>query len=91
MLLYFGLFYTSCSSLYLSLIDSPNYDSLDGCYAWALETLRTHSKDKRDYVYSLEEFERGETYDDLWNAAQLQMVEEGKMHVRETHYLLGYH
>lgn len=23
----------------------------------------------------------GMTYDDLWNAAQLQMVQEGKMHV----------
>jgi deoxyribodipyrimidine photo-lyase len=32
------------------------------------------------YVYSLSELERGETHDDLWNAAQLQAVRDGKMH-----------
>jgi deoxyribodipyrimidine photo-lyase len=28
----------------------------------------------------LEELEQGKTHDDLWNAAQLQVVREGKMH-----------
>ena len=27
-----------------------------------------------------EELERGETYDELWNASQLEMVHHGKMH-----------
>lgn len=30
-------------------------------------------------MYTLEEFERADTYDDLWNAAQIQMTSEGKM------------
>jgi deoxyribodipyrimidine photo-lyase len=35
---------------------------------------------QRPFVYTQDELERGETHDDLWNAAQLQMVREGKMH-----------
>ncbi len=36
--------------------------------------------DKRQYVYSLEQFENAKTHDPLWNAAQIQMIKEGKMH-----------
>ena len=39
-----------------------------------------HASDKRPYVYSGEEFEFGKTHDPLWNACQIQMVNEGKMH-----------
>ena len=56
------------------------YDSLDSCYDWAKETLLVHTADEREYVYSRAQFELAETHDDLWNAAQLQMVREGKMH-----------
>jgi deoxyribodipyrimidine photo-lyase len=31
-------------------------------------------------VYELDEFVNAETHDDLWNAAQLQLVTEGQMH-----------
>ncbi len=31
-------------------------------------------------MYSLEEFESARTHDNLWNAAQLEMVTSGKMH-----------
>jgi deoxyribodipyrimidine photo-lyase len=31
-------------------------------------------------MYSLEEFERGRTHDPLWNAAQGQLVQEGRIH-----------
>ena len=47
---------------------------------WARETLREHRRDKRDYVYGLEEFERAETHDPYWNAAQMEMVKTGKTH-----------
>lgn len=57
-----------------------NYDRVDGFPAWAKVTLDKARTDKRTYVCSLEEFEKGETHDDLWNAAQLQMVKTGKMH-----------
>lgn len=53
---------------------------LTGAYDWAQTTLKLHAKDKRPYLYSLQELEQGTTHDPLWNAAQLQMVQEGKMH-----------
>ena len=57
-----------------------DYDSLDAAAGWARETLDTHTSDRREYVYDLEELELGKTHDDLWNAAQLQVVREGQMH-----------
>lgn len=60
---------------------SPNdYDSLSAAAGWAQETLNVHSSDPREYTYSTEELEQGKTHDDLWNAAQLQVVQEGQMH-----------
>ena len=47
---------------------------------WALESLALHESDKREYLYSEDQFEFGKTHDELWNAAQLQMVVQGKMH-----------
>lgn len=59
---------------------NEQYDSLKGCAGWAQETLQVHASDKRPYVYSLEQLEKGKTHDDLWNAAQNEMVHRGKMH-----------
>jgi deoxyribodipyrimidine photo-lyase len=59
---------------------TPNYDSLDCGDSWALTTLREHARDRRDPTYTLEQMERGETYDELWNAAQLHMIQYGWMH-----------
>jgi len=56
------------------------YDQVDGFPSWAKETLREHLRDQRDYVYSEDDLERSRTHDPLWNAAQAQMVREGKMH-----------
>ena len=39
-----------------------------------------HAKDKREFVYSLEEWEKADTHDPLWNAAQMEMMKSGKMH-----------
>ncbi|KAH3805941.1 hypothetical protein DPMN_134251 [Dreissena polymorpha] len=59
---------------------NKKYDSIEGAYDWAKKTLQDHEKDKRDHVYTREQLERGKTHDPLWNAAQNQMVLEGKMH-----------
>ena len=60
---------------------TPNeYDTLEAAAGWAKETLETHTSDEREYVYSFQEFEQGKTHDELWNAAQLQVVREGRMH-----------
>jgi len=59
---------------------NSNYDSFDGFPNWAKETLREHQKDRREYIYTLKEMEEAQTHDDLWNAAQMEMVRKGKMH-----------
>jgi deoxyribodipyrimidine photo-lyase len=63
------------------LFYTPNdYDKLSGAAGWAQETLQAHSSDPREYTYGLREWEGARTHDDLWNAAQLQLVREGRMH-----------
>jgi deoxyribodipyrimidine photo-lyase len=59
---------------------NDHYDSFEGFPEWAKKTLNDHRKDRRQYLYSLEDFERGNTHDQLWNAAQREMVQRGKMH-----------
>jgi deoxyribodipyrimidine photo-lyase len=57
-----------------------DYDSLISAADWARESLELHSTDERESVYTWKELEKGMTHDDLWNAAQLQLVREGGMH-----------
>jgi len=59
---------------------NPHYDSAKCAEPWAQTTIDLHAKDERSHLYSLEQLERGETYDELWNAAQRQMVHRGWMH-----------
>jgi deoxyribodipyrimidine photo-lyase len=59
---------------------NKNYDSLAALPAWVQETMREHVSDKRQFTYSLEELEAGATHDELWNAAQREMVATGEMH-----------
>lgn len=59
---------------------NDKYDTLEPCDRWAKETLLEHESDKREYLYSLEEFENAKTHDSLWNAAQMEMIKKGKMH-----------
>lgn len=59
---------------------NQNYDSLKGLPSWALNTLKEHQKDKRDYNYLLEDFDKAETHDPYWNAAQKELTTIGKMH-----------
>jgi deoxyribodipyrimidine photo-lyase len=47
---------------------------------WALATLRAHTRDRRAFTYSLEEWEAGETHDPLWSAAQRELVATGVIH-----------
>ena len=58
----------------------PNYDNWQCAEPWARKTLLEHAGDPRPYRYSLDQLERAETHDDLWNAGQRQMVETGWMH-----------
>jgi deoxyribodipyrimidine photo-lyase len=42
--------------------------------------MEKHKDDPREVIYSLEQLERAETYDELWNAAQRELVRTGYMH-----------
>jgi deoxyribodipyrimidine photo-lyase len=57
-----------------------DYDKYEALPEWAKDTLKKHTKDEREFVYSLDEFETAKTHDELWNAAQLQLVREGRIH-----------
>ena len=56
------------------------YDSIESAEDWAHRTLAQHARDQRPVVYTRAQLERAETHDELWNAAQLQMLHAGWMH-----------
>lgn len=58
----------------------PDYESFESLPKFALETLDKHAADPRPYVYTLEQLERAQTHDRVWNAAQRQLVREGYIH-----------
>src|SRR3984885_2865458 len=55
-------------------------ESLHSLPDWARKTLARHARDKRDPIYSRDQFERGSTHDPLWNAAQMELLLTGKIH-----------
>lgn len=57
-----------------------DYDDYRSLPAWALATLAKHAGDQRPHLYSLEQLERADTHDPIWNAAQRQLVRDGWMH-----------
>lgn len=59
---------------------SDDYDKYESLPDWAQATLAEHSQDSRPVLYSQEELEHAETHDPVWNAAQRQLVTEGRMH-----------
>lgn len=59
---------------------NDTYDSPEGFADWAQKSHAHHAADKREYVYTKKQFEHAQTHDELWNAAQLEMVKTGKMH-----------
>ena len=65
---------------------TPNYDTHECAENWAKQTIAEHARDEREHLYSLAKLERAETFDELWNAAQIQMVEQGWMHNRMRMY-----
>ena len=59
---------------------NPHYDDPECAEPWARQTVADHADDPRDHRYTPEQMERAETSDELWNAAQRQMVRRGWMH-----------
>jgi deoxyribodipyrimidine photo-lyase len=58
-------------------LDHDEYASLPD---WAKKTLADHAGDPRPHLYSLARLEHADTHDDVWNAAQRELVATGRMH-----------
>ena len=56
------------------------YDQFESLPDWARQTLEAHAGDDRAVLYTFDEFERAATHDTLWNAAQIQLRNEGRIH-----------
>jgi len=63
---------------YARFVEDPG--DLKNLPDWCQLNMQRHAKDKRDPVYSPEQFERAETHDELWNACQKEMLQRGKIH-----------
>jgi deoxyribodipyrimidine photo-lyase len=59
---------------------TDDYDQYESLPEWAIATLEKHTADPREHVYSLEEFAAAQTHDEVWNAAQTQLLREGRIH-----------
>jgi deoxyribodipyrimidine photo-lyase len=59
---------------------NERYDGYECVPDWARKTLTEHAKDRREVLYSSEQWERARTHDPYWNAAQKEMVLTGRMH-----------
>ena len=59
---------------------NPDYDSYESLPEWARKSLEEHESDPRPHLYTLEQMEHSETADEIWNAAQTELRETGRMH-----------
>lgn len=57
----------------------PDYHRYESLPDWARVTLEEHADDPRPALYSLEELEEARTGDELWNAAQRELLLEGRI------------
>ena len=64
----------------MSFRHPEDYDKFETLPDWAQKTLQEHQADPRPHIYTLPQFEAAQTHDELWNAAQRQLVREGRMH-----------
>lgn len=58
---------------------NSNYNNLNGAKDWAKLTLKKALTDKREYLYTRDQFENAETHDELWNACQKDLELNGKL------------
>ncbi len=57
-----------------------DYDRYASLPDWAQRTLAEHAHDPRPEQYSRAQLERAQTADPVWNAAQRQLLGEGRIH-----------
>ena len=59
---------------------NPAHDALASLPAWVRRSMAAHADDERPVTYTLDELERAETDDAIWNAGQRELMETGMMH-----------
>ena len=60
---------------------NPKYDDFKYLtYDWSYITMRVHIKDKREYLYTKDDYINFRTHDEYFNAAMREMVYLGRMH-----------
>ncbi len=57
-----------------------NYRTYDCVPLWARNSLNEHKDDLRAYYYDLRDLESAKTHDNLWNSAQIQLINDGGIH-----------
>ena len=57
--------------------DMASFGSLPN---WAQKTLTEHKSDPRPVTYTRAQLEAAKTYDPIWNAAQRELLREGRIH-----------
>lgn len=58
----------------------PDHESYAALPEWSRRTLAKHAADPRRPSYELATLESATTHDEVWNAAQRQLVGEGRLH-----------
>jgi deoxyribodipyrimidine photo-lyase len=58
----------------------PDHDRYESLPEWARRTLDAHENDRRRPLYALHELEAAATHDTIWNAAQRELLETGRIH-----------
>jgi deoxyribodipyrimidine photo-lyase len=59
---------------------TSDVESLDPLPDWCKRTMAKHAADPRPWSYTPKQFEQAETHDELWNAAQKELLLRGKIH-----------
>ena len=62
------------------VMQPDDYDRLSSLPDWAQRTLAKHTADEREHLYDRDTFDAAATHDEIWNAAQRQLVRTGRMH-----------
>jgi deoxyribodipyrimidine photo-lyase len=57
-----------------------DHDRFEALPPWARLTLERHAADPRPVVYTVDQLAAAATHDPLWNAAQVQLRREGRIH-----------
>ncbi len=57
-----------------------DYDQLESLPDWVQKTMDKHRDDPREWIYDYDQLANSQTHDDIWNAAQTQLREEGIIH-----------